>query len=131
MFQLTGFYPEQITSTPINMHASYSSHVSDCPWTIDVQRYLPSAIRDNVTCEMTPNCLGITCCMDVEVDLPLMKQPLEYHIPFHLIFSPCDNMKIDLAFGSYTRVEQLLNYEFGKRSCRLFFCLFCFLFRDA
>ena len=63
---------------------------------------------------MTPNCLGITCCIDVEVELPLMKQPIEYYIPFHLIFSPCDNMKIDIAFGSYTREEQLLNYEFGK-----------------
>ncbi|KAK7494165.1 hypothetical protein BaRGS_00014638, partial [Batillaria attramentaria] len=85
----------------------------DCPWELNFTRFIPASFRDHITCVMTPNCLGVKCCIDLSIKLPLMKEPIDYYVPFHLMFLPCDNMKIDLLFGTYTRVEQLLHYEFG------------------
>nr|KAG5704728.1 hypothetical protein BaRGS_005184 [Batillaria attramentaria] len=88
----------------------------DCPWELNFTRFIPASFRDHITCVMTPNCLGVKCCIDLSIKLPLMKEPIDYYVPFHLMFLPCDNMKIDLLFGTYTRVEQLLHYEFGQCS---------------
>ncbi|XP_076472271.1 uncharacterized protein LOC143301767 [Babylonia areolata] len=85
-----------------------------CPWTIDVTNYLPASLMDKVTCVMTSDCLGITCCKDVPLQLPRMQKPLFLYLPFSFVFSPCDNMKVSLAFGSFTKEEELLNYEFGE-----------------
>ncbi|KAL8609977.1 hypothetical protein ACOMHN_029470 [Nucella lapillus] len=86
-----------------------------CPWTIDVQKFLSPKFKDKLTCVMTPNCLGVTCCLDVTLKLPLMQQPLLLHVPFSFVFSPCDNMKVRMAVGSFVNEEQLLNYEFGQK----------------
>lgn len=42
-----------------------------------------------------------------------MQKAVDYYLPLHFIFSPCDSMKIDLKFGSYQKEEHLLEYDFG------------------
>ncbi|XP_052071172.1 uncharacterized protein LOC127709610 [Mytilus californianus] len=52
----------------------------DCPVTINPQKYLPANIRTMLQCEMTENCFGLDCCIDLSFQLPLGDRMVTYHM---------------------------------------------------
>ncbi|CAG2196997.1 unnamed protein product [Mytilus edulis] len=51
--------------------ASIRTMLTYCPVTINPQKYLPASIRTMLQCEMTDNCFGLDCCIDLTFKLPL------------------------------------------------------------
>ncbi|XP_076076027.1 uncharacterized protein LOC143046851 [Mytilus galloprovincialis] len=82
----------------------------DCPVTINPQKYLPASIRTMLQCEMTDNCFGLDCCIDLTFQLPLGDEDVTFHIPFWFKFKPCD-FEVDARFGGFTYHKYILDYN--------------------
>ena len=80
---------------------------------INPQKYLPSSVRTMVQCEMTDNCFGLHCCLDLAFKLPLGDKIVTYHIPFWFKFEPCE-FELDIRFGGYSHHGYILNYDWGR-----------------
>ncbi|VDI41391.1 Hypothetical predicted protein [Mytilus galloprovincialis] len=87
----------------------------DCPGMINPQKYLPASIRTMLQCEMTDNCFGLDCCIDLSFQLPLGDRTVTYHIPFWFKFEPCD-FEVDVRFGGYTYKKIILDYDWGEKN---------------
>ena len=87
----------------------------DCPFKVNVQSYLPAAVKHMVKCEMPQNCFGLDCCIDLKFKLPaaLGGREISYNIPFWFKMSPCD-FSIDVGFGTWTYKTVLFSYAWGK-----------------
>ncbi|XP_055958143.1 uncharacterized protein LOC130013542 [Patella vulgata] len=88
---------------------------TDCPWNIDVEKYLPANIKDKVTCGMPDNCFGLHCCVDFEFKIPFVDEPIHKSVPVFLEFDPC-NFVLKVGFGQFQHTETLLTYDWGKPS---------------
>ncbi|KAK6174798.1 hypothetical protein SNE40_013376 [Patella caerulea] len=87
----------------------------DCPWNIDVEKYLPATLKDKVTCGMPENCFGLHCCVDFEFKIPFVDEPIQKSVPVFLEFDPC-NFVLKVGFGQFQHTETLLTYDWGKPS---------------
>lgn len=87
---------------------------TDCPEKIDVQKNLPTAVRDMVKCEQTTNCWGIDCCLQLAFRIPLGDTNITRNITFWFKLDPCD-FSLDIGLGGKTLLKTyLLEYEFGE-----------------
>ncbi|VDI70196.1 Hypothetical predicted protein [Mytilus galloprovincialis] len=87
----------------------------DCPVMINPQKYLPASIRTMVQCQMTDNCLGLHCCLDLTFKLPLGDRMVTFNIPFWVKFDPCQ-FEVDIAFGGFRYKRYILNYDWGEKN---------------
>ena len=87
---------------------------TECPAGFDVEKNLPPAVREMVTCEQPPNCWGIHCCLQLTFNIPLGDTQITRNIPFWFKLDPCD-FSLDVGFGKKTLLKtRLLEYEFGE-----------------
>ncbi|XP_021353372.1 uncharacterized protein LOC110450253 [Mizuhopecten yessoensis] len=84
----------------------------DCPVSLDPTRYLPDSVKSMFRCEMTDDCFGIKCCLDLSFTVPLGDVEVQLNVPFHFQVQPCDLM-MDAKLGTYRHQTQLLTYEWG------------------
>ena len=70
-------------------------------------------VKSVLKCKMLDNCWGIHCCIDFEVDFPLMSKPMAVSIPIMFRYDPCEYF-IELVLGPYSLKEWFLEYDWGK-----------------
>ncbi|ESO82597.1 hypothetical protein LOTGIDRAFT_236952 [Lottia gigantea] len=85
---------------------------TDCPWNIDVEKYLPAKVKDKVTCGMPDDCFGVNCCVDFQFKIPFIDDPVVKSVFIYAKFDPCD-FRLDVGFGKYKHSEKLLTYQWG------------------
>ncbi|CAG2211662.1 unnamed protein product [Mytilus edulis] len=73
---------------------------------------IPNALKGILQCELTDNCLGLSCCVGLKFKLPFNGDDVTFNIPFGFKLSPCD-FEIEISFGSYYHKTVLLNYDWG------------------
>ncbi|XP_063399952.1 uncharacterized protein LOC134684586 [Mytilus trossulus] len=84
---------------------------ADCPLAIDPKKYLPSNLHGIVRCNMTNDCFGLHCCLDlkftVRVDI------IELSVPMLFKMDSC-NFEVEAKFGTFKYKSSILNYDWGN-----------------
>lgn len=89
--------------------------ISDCPPAMNISSMIPSFMKNILRCELADNCFGVSCCVDLGFTIPLSSIKIEMSFPIWFKIDPCD-FNIEAGINSIKREEQLLKYEWGKKS---------------
>lgn len=85
----------------------------NCPASLNVSNFIPAGMEDILTCQLTENCTGVTCCVDFTFDIPLSSKTKDVSFPAYINVDPCE-FSVDAGIANYKFQQQMLHYEWGK-----------------
>ncbi|VDI22130.1 Hypothetical predicted protein [Mytilus galloprovincialis] len=85
---------------------------TDCPLVMDPKKYLPSNLHGMVRCNMTNDCFGLHCCLDLKFTVPFGVDIIELSVPMLFKMDSC-NFEIEARFGNFKHKSSILNYDWA------------------
>jgi len=76
---------------------------------------IPEFLKNFVTCNLTEDCFGLYCCVDLTFGVPLTNMEITATFPIWFQMDPC-NFSIEAGIGDRIFREELLQYEWGKEN---------------
>jgi len=85
----------------------------ECPIDINPSRYIPANIRNMIICNMTNDCFGIQCCLDLKFKVPFGNEVATFSLPVGIKMDTC-LFEVEASFGQFRHKTSILNYDWGK-----------------
>ncbi|XP_052806223.1 uncharacterized protein LOC128235441 [Mya arenaria] len=86
-----------------------------CPPTLDISNAIPESLDQILRCQLSDDCFGIRCCIDLTFQIPLSSVQISVEIPVWFDMDPCEfTVRAGIADKKYS--EQLLQYNWETPS---------------
>ncbi|WAR06113.1 hypothetical protein MAR_021482 [Mya arenaria] len=81
-----------------------------CPPTLDISNVVPDSLKNILRCQLSDDCFGIRCCIDLTFQIPLSSVQLTVEIPIWFGMDPCE-FTVQAGIADLKFSEQLLRYN--------------------